>query len=85
MSGSGFPVDHVRRVILDALGGDERVEVRHIAFSDDGEAMVAAVIFRDPDGTARPEEILFAKDQFGRYVSEGDAPIERTIKIWKLE
>lgn len=72
-----------RRQILEQLGGPERVEVRHLARSDDGARMVAALRLSGEAGeAARLVEVFFERDDFGRYLSTEDAPVESRLTLW---
>lgn len=67
-----------RNQISRALG--EGFSVEHVAFSRDDSAMVAALRLTD---SGEILEIYFEMDEFGRYVSVPDSPVDKEIKIWK--
>jgi hypothetical protein len=72
-----------RSQIVEQLGGPDRVELRHLAIADDGKKMVAALKVIDDDGNSRLIEIIFERDEFGRYLSTADAPVDEPLKLWK--
>ena len=78
-------IANATKTILETLGGPEKVIVQHVAISSDDTSMVAAIKLIEPDGTFRLEEIFFEQDDFGRYISAEDSPVEPVIKIWKQE
>jgi hypothetical protein len=75
-------IDNARRQLIEALGGPEKALVKHIAISEDEKSMVAAVRFLQDDKPDEMLEIYFDKDNFGRYISAPDAPVDQEIKIW---
>jgi hypothetical protein len=77
------PVPGYRSQIVEQLGGPDRVELRHLAIADDGKKMVAALKVIDDDGNSRLIEIIFERDEFGRYLSTADAPVDEPLKLWK--
>ncbi|MEM6279958.1 MAG: hypothetical protein AAF733_10800, partial [Verrucomicrobiota bacterium] len=67
--------------LAEQLGGEVVAEVRHLALSDDEARMVAAITWKD--GRQPPlVEIFFERDEFGRYLSTEDAPLEAPITLW---
>jgi hypothetical protein len=75
-------IETARAQLLEALGGPEKVVVKHIAISQDEKALVAGVIYRDTPPPAKLVEIYFDQDEFNRYVSRPDSPVAQEIKIW---
>lgn len=74
-----------RDQIVEQLGGPDRAEVRHLAVSDDGSRMVVALKIFDEKGKGKLIELFFERDEFGRYLSEEDSPVETKITVWKDE
>ena len=70
-----------RAQIIEQLGGDG-VEVRHLALSDDETRMVAALRVVDGEGESELIEVFFERDEFGRYRSTKDAPMEEPLTLW---
>ncbi len=77
-----IPEDFVRQQIVETLGGDAKVEVRHLAFSDDVKRLIASVKLMSAGKEARLTEIIFERDEFGRYNSTENSPVDIPIKIW---
>lgn len=78
-------LDSYRAQIVEQLGGPDRVEVRHLAASDDGARLVAAVRFGDGDGEGpgpRLLEIYFERDEFGRFLSEDSEFVDERLTLW---
>ncbi|MDF1826538.1 MAG: hypothetical protein P1U68_17980 [Verrucomicrobiales bacterium] len=71
-----------REQIVEQLGGSGTVELRHLAISDDREKMVAALELAEESGGKRLIEIFFERDEFGRYLSTEDSPLDFQIKLW---
>ena len=76
-------IENAKVQLVDQLGGSKKVEIRHIAFSKDDEAMVVSLRFLDGDG--KTEEVYFSKDEFNRYIPKSDSIISGDIKIWQNE
>lgn len=74
-----------RDQIVEQLGGPDRAEVRHLAVSDDESRMVVALKIFDEKGKGKLIELFFERDEFGRYLSEEDSPVETKITVWKDE
>ncbi|MEM1444394.1 MAG: hypothetical protein AAGF67_18760, partial [Verrucomicrobiota bacterium] len=72
---------HFRSQLVEQLGGDSVVTVRHLALSDDESRMVAAIAWKDGREPALAE-IFFERDEFGRYLSSDDAAVKTQIKLW---
>ena len=75
-------IEIARGQILEALGGPEKVVVKHVAISKDETSLVAAVIFQDAPPPQKLVEIYFEQDNYERYVSMPDSPVPNVIKIW---
>jgi hypothetical protein len=71
-----------RSQIVEQLGGAGRVEVRHLALSEDEARMVAALKLLDSDGKSELVEVFFEQDEFGRFHSVEYSPIEKPVKLW---
>jgi hypothetical protein len=71
-----------RQQILEQLSSAGRVEVRHLALSDDETRMVAALQLTEESGESRLVEVFFERDEFGRYLSTDDSPIGISLKLW---
>ena len=68
--------------IVEQLGGERKVEVRHLAVSDDGERIVAALkLFEGTEG-GRLVEVFFERDEFGRFHSSEDSPVSEKLVLW---
>ncbi len=68
--------------IVEQLGGEGKVEVRHLAVSDDGERIVAALkLFEGTEG-GRLVEVFFERDEFGRFHSSEDSPVSEKLVLW---
>lgn len=81
MKSMGDPrVTNARIQISKALG--EKASVEHVAFSRDDSTMVAAIRMTD---SGEILEIYFEMDEFGRYISVPDSPVDKEIKIWKKQ
>ncbi|MDF1862852.1 MAG: hypothetical protein P1U87_21730 [Verrucomicrobiales bacterium] len=77
------PATDYRSQIVEQMGGPDRVEVRHLALADDEKKMVAALQVIDNEGNSRLIEVFFERDEFGRYLSTGDSPVDQPLKLWK--
>ncbi|MDF1751519.1 MAG: hypothetical protein P1U89_01970 [Verrucomicrobiales bacterium] len=75
--------ESARQQIQEALGGPEKVVVRHIAISEDELSMVAAINFLESDNPKKLVEIYFTKDEFRRYKSTEDSPVDEEITVWE--
>lgn len=71
-----------REQIVAQLGGPGRVEVRHLALSQDGTRMVAALQLTGEDGKKRLVEVFLEEDEFGRFLSAEDSPDGVALKLW---
>ncbi|MDF1656574.1 MAG: hypothetical protein P1U58_03110 [Verrucomicrobiales bacterium] len=71
-----------REQIIEQMGGQDLVEVRHLAISDDKEKMVVALQVTDASGEKQLVEMFFERDEFGRYLSTADSPGETQLKLW---
>lgn len=71
-----------REQIIEQMGGADLAEVRHLAISDDQEKMVVALQITDTSGERQLIEVFFERDEFGRYLSTADSPVETQLKIW---
>lgn len=74
--------DFFREQIVEQLGGADRVEVRHLALSDDETRLVAALQLTDDEGGKELVEVFFERDEFGRYLSTDDSPVDHPLKLW---
>ena len=74
--------DRFRSQIMEQMGGAEKVEVRHLAISDDEKRMVAALRLAGEGGEAELIEVFFERDEFGRYLSTEDSPVDVPLKLW---
>ncbi len=82
MPGGTSKIEIARAQILEALGGPEKVVVKHVAISKDEKSLVAGVIFLDAPTPTKLVEIYFDQDEFDRYISVPDSPVPQEIKIW---
>ena len=82
-SADPIPKDEVKSQILEAIGGAERGQVRHVSFSDDASKMIASLKMTPESGEAKLIEVIFERDDFGRYISSENSPLDTPIKIWK--
>jgi len=69
--------------IVEQLADSGKVEVRHLAISDDETKMVAALRMEREGEKAKLFEIFFERDEFGSYISTGDAPVDTELILWK--
>jgi len=74
--------DSFRQQIVEQLGGVGRAEVRHLAVSDDETRLVAALEVTSPEGAKKLIEVFFERDEFGRYLSSDDSPVDTPLKLW---
>lgn len=79
---TALSTDRFRSQIIEQMGGAEKVEVRHLAISDDEKRMVAALRLAGEGGEARLIEVFFERDEFGRYLSTEDSPVDVPLKLW---
>lgn len=68
--------------IIEQLGGSQKAEVRHLAISDDGERIVAALKLKSEDGGGSLVEVFFERDEFGRFLSTEESPIPDRLTLW---
>ncbi|MDF1741078.1 MAG: hypothetical protein P1U86_18090 [Verrucomicrobiales bacterium] len=68
--------------IIEQLGGIDKVEVRHLAVSDDGERIVAALKLGDGPAGGSLIEVFFDRDEFGRFISTEDSPVSERLVLW---
>jgi len=68
--------------IIEQLGGPQRAEVRHLAISDDGERIVAALKLKSEDGGGSLIEVFFERDEFGRFLSSEESPVSGRLTLW---
>ena len=76
------PKADYRAQIVEQLGGPERAEVRYLALSDDSSEMVVSLKVTDAEGEEKLIEVFFERDNFGRYLSTGDSPLESQLTLW---
>ncbi|MEM6915314.1 MAG: hypothetical protein AAF491_02015 [Verrucomicrobiota bacterium] len=81
ISASRGTLDHFRKQLVEQLGGDSVVVVRHLALSDEEDRMVAAIAWKDGREPALAE-VFFERDEFGRYLSSEGAVSDSEIKLW---
>ncbi|MEM9017401.1 MAG: hypothetical protein AAGC68_10325 [Verrucomicrobiota bacterium] len=73
---------YFRDQIVAQLGGEDVVEVRHLALSDDGESLVAALKQLDSEEGGRLFELLFERDRFGRFLSVSETGLDSPVLLW---
>ncbi len=73
---------HFKSQIIEQLGGAEKVEVRHLAVSDDGERIVAALKLGKAPAGGGLVEVFFDRDEFGRFISTEDSPVSERLVLW---
>ena len=71
-----------RSQIVEQLGGPDRAEVRYLALSDDASGIVASLKVTAENGEADLVEVFFERDNFGRYISTEDSPIDTKLTLW---
>lgn len=82
-SASGELKEYLQLQLIEQLGGPEKIEVRHIALTEDETRMVAAVkIIEDEQGSHILREIYFERDEFGRYEPREDSEFAERLKLW---
>ena len=69
------------RQIVEQLGGAGKVELRHLAFSDDGSRLAAAL--KESGEGGQLFEMIFERDEFGRFVADHDSGGQQLhVTIW---
>ncbi|MEM7601040.1 MAG: hypothetical protein AAF357_06445 [Verrucomicrobiota bacterium] len=75
-------LDFYRQQIIEQLGGEEKVEVRHLALSQDETRMVVALKIKAVEAGSGLVEVFFEQDEFGRFLSTDDSPLDELLKLW---